>query len=69
MPTELKQQDDLIKGDIEKRKKYDPNSIFKSSIKEVTLDKEAEEIKALVIVKENLFTKIINKIKLLFKKK
>ena len=70
MIIENKLKNDLKRAEEEKKEKYNPNEIFKSSKKEVEKIKEEnldEEINALVAVKGSFLAKIINKIKAFFK--
>lgn len=48
---------------------YNPNNIFKQKEQKVEVTKPVDSSKQIAIYKENIFTKILNKIKNLFRKK
>ena len=59
-----------IKYQNELREKYNPDNVFKGRKKEnQTPQKEIENDTAIVVYKESLFKKILNKIKLIFHRK
>ncbi len=65
-----KEKWDMIKEEEEKKKKYNPDNIFHKSNISHTDYKEniPQENNALIEVKENIFVKIVNKIKKFFLK-
>ena len=67
----LKEKYDILQLENKKRKQYDPNNIFKKNILENTVDNTnlAENITSLVVVKENIFSRFIKKLKYLFRRK
>lgn len=62
MENEQKHQEEL-------RKKYNPDDVFKNEIKPISYEKhESNQLEIVKYKNENIFVKIINKIKMIFKK-
>lgn len=55
--------------ELAKREKYNPDVIFKKQLKPDAIEKKESENISLIEVKETIITKIIKKLKVLFKKK